>query len=64
MKCDEYLAKVGKTPTSFGFKIPFGTTAPSQFFAAIWLPRAREVKHSAVPKEMFQAVLKGEALRL
>lgn len=61
-KCDEYLAKVGRKRTDIirSFKAPIGTDGTIAILRGNLAPEGAEVKHSAVPKEMFQAVLRAK----
>ncbi len=61
-KCDEYLAKVGRKRTDIirSFQNPIGDNGTIAILRGNLAPEGAEVKHSAVPKEMFQAVLKAK----
>ena len=61
-KCDEYLAKAGRKRTDIirSFQTPIGDNGTIAVLRGNLAPEGAEVKHSAVPKEMFQAVLKAK----
>ncbi|CUQ43190.1 dihydroxy-acid dehydratase [Hungatella hathewayi] len=61
-KCDEYLAKAGRKCTDIirSFQTPIGDNGTIAVLRGNLAPEGAEVKHSAVPKEMFQAVLKAK----
>lgn len=60
-KCDEYLAKVGRKRTDIirTFEDPIGSDGTIGILKGNLAPEGSVVKHSAVPKEMYQAVLKA-----
>lgn len=60
-KCDEYLAKVGRKRTDIirTFAAPIGNDGTIGILRGNLAPEGSVVKHSAVPKEMHQAVLKA-----
>ncbi len=60
-KCDEYLAKVGRKRTDIirTFKDPIGSDGTIGILKGNLAPEGAVVKHSAVPKEMYQAVLRA-----
>jgi dihydroxy-acid dehydratase len=60
-KCEEYLAKTGLQRTDIirTFDQPIGTQGTVAILKGNLAPDGAVVKHSAVPKEMFQAVLKA-----
>lgn len=61
-KCDEYLKKIGLKRTDIirSFDEPIGGNGTIAILRGNLAPEGAEVKHSAVPKEMFQAVLKAK----
>ena len=61
-KCDEYLKKLGLKRTDIirSFDEPIGDNGTIAILRGNLAPEGAEVKHSAVPKEMFQAVLKAK----
>lgn len=61
-KCDEYLEKSGRRRTDIirSFQNPLGDNGTIAVLRGNLAPEGAEVKHSAVPKEMFQAVLKAK----
>ncbi|WZL75002.1 dihydroxy-acid dehydratase [Clostridiaceae bacterium 35-E11] len=61
-KCDEYLKKVGRKRTDIirTFDNPIGTNGTIAILKGNLAPEGAVVKHSAVPKEMFQALLKAK----
>lgn len=60
-RCDEYLAKVGRKRTDIirTFNQPIGTDGTVRILRGNLAPDGAVVKHSAVPPEMFHAVLKA-----
>lgn len=60
-KCDEYLAKTGLQRTDIirSFQEPIGVNGTIAILKGNLAPGGAVVKHSAVPKEMFQAILKA-----
>jgi dihydroxy-acid dehydratase len=58
-KCDEYLKTTGLQRTDIirSFDAPIGTDGTIGILKGNLAPEGSEVKYSAVPKEMFQAVL-------
>ncbi len=61
-KCDEYLKEIGLERTDIirSFDKPIGDNGTIAILRGNLAPEGAEVKHSAVPKEMFQAVLKAK----
>ncbi|MDO5416433.1 MAG: dihydroxy-acid dehydratase, partial [Lachnospiraceae bacterium] len=61
-KCDAYLEKVGLKRTDIirSFDKPIGTDGTIGVLKGNLAPEGSVVKHSAVPKEMFKAVLKAK----
>lgn len=60
-RCDELLAKTGLKRTDIirTFDNPIGTNGSIAILRGNLAPEGAEVKHTAVPKEMFQAILKA-----
>lgn len=60
-KCDEYLKKVGlkRTDVIRSFEEPIGDDGTIAILRGNLAPEGAVVKHSAVPKEMHQAVLRA-----
>ncbi len=60
-RCDELLAKTGLKRTDIirTFDNPIGTNGSIAILRGNLAPEGAEVKHTAVPKEMFKAVLKA-----
>lgn len=60
-KCDEYLKKTGlkRQDVIRNFNDPIGKTGAVSILRGSLAPEGAVVKHSAVPKEMFKAVLKA-----
>ncbi len=60
-KCDAYLEKVGRKRTDIirTFEAPIGTDGTIAILKGNLAPEGAVVKHSAVPKEMHQAILKA-----
>lgn len=60
-KCDEYLKKTGLKRTDIirTFDDPIGKDGTMGILKGNLAPEGSEVKHSAVPKEMFKAVLRA-----
>lgn len=60
-KCDEYLAKIGlkREDVIRPFDKPFGKDGSIAILKGNLAPDGAVVKHTVVPKEMFQAVLKA-----
>lgn len=60
-KCDAYLAKTGLNRTDIirSFDDPIGSDGTIGILKGNLAPEGAEVKYSAVPKEMFQAILKA-----
>lgn len=60
-KCDEYLAKTGLKRTDIirSFDNPIGKDGTIAILKGNLAPEGAEVKHTAVPKEMFHAVLRA-----
>lgn len=61
-KCDEYLAETGLKRTDIirSFDNPIGKNGTIAILKGNLAPEGAEVKHTAVPKEMFHAVLKAK----
>lgn len=61
-KCDRYLAKLGLkyTDVIYKFNNPIGKNGTIAILKGNLAPEGAVVKHSAVPKEMFKAVLKAK----
>lgn len=61
-KCDEYLAKVGRKRTDIirSFDEPIGDNGTIGILKGNLAPEGAVVKHSAVPREMFEAVLRAK----
>ncbi|WP_101908413.1 dihydroxy-acid dehydratase [Marasmitruncus massiliensis] len=60
-RCDELLAKTGLKRTNIirTFDNPIGTNGSIAILRGNLAPEGAEVKHTAVPKEMFKAILKA-----
>lgn len=60
-RCDELLAKTGLKRTDIirTFDNPIGTNGSIAILRGNLAPEGAEVKHTAVPKEMFKAILKA-----
>lgn len=60
-KCDAYLEKVGRKRTDIirTFDDPIGTDGTIAILRGNLAPEGAEIKHTAAPKEMHQAVLKA-----
>jgi len=61
-KCDKYLVQVGRKRTDIirNFDDAFGTDGSIAILKGNLAPQGSVVKHTAVPKEMFKAVLKAK----
>ena len=61
-KCDKYLAQVGRKRTEIirDFEDAFGTNGSIAILKGNLAPQGSVVKHTAVPKEMFKAVLRAK----
>ena len=61
-KCDKYLAQVGRKRTEIirDFEDAFGTNGSITILKGNLAPQGSVVKHTAVPKEMFKAVLRAK----
>ena len=61
-KCDKYLVQVGRKRTDIirNFDDAFGTNGSIAILKGNLAPQGSVVKHTAVPKEMFKAVLKAK----
>lgn len=61
-KCDTYLEQVGRKRTDIirTFEEPIGTDGTIAILKGNLAPEGAVVKHSAVPKEMHQAILKAK----
>lgn len=60
-KCDAYLEKVGRKRTDIirTFEDPIGTDGTIAILRGNLAPEGAEVKHTAAPKEMHEAILKA-----
>jgi len=60
-KCDKYLAQVGRKRTDIirDFDNAFGTNGSIAILKGNLAPEGSVVKHTAVPKEMFKAILRA-----
>lgn len=60
-KCDAYLAKTGRARTDIirSFDAPIGKNGTIAVLRGNLAPEGAVIKHSAVPKEMHQAILKA-----
>lgn len=61
-RCDEYMAKTGLKHTDVirPFDHPIGTNGSIAILKGNLAPEGAEIKHSAAPKEMFEAILKAK----
>lgn len=61
-RCEEYMAKTGlkRTDVIRSFDDPIGTNGSIAILKGNLAPEGAEIKHSAAPKEMFEAILKAK----